>query len=88
MKKPTLISEWKRAHRMFSVQAMALAAAIQGAWPLVPEDLKASLPPNVVQWVSLALLFAGIAGRLVVQPPPKPRTKPAPKPDARGESDA
>lgn len=63
-----LIPNWKRAWRMFSVQAMALAGAIQGAWPLVPEDLKTSLPPTLVHWVSVALLLAGIAGRLVDQP--------------------
>ena len=68
MKKPRLIPNAKRAWRMMSVQAMALAAAIQGAWPAIPPDLKATVPENVVHWVSLALLVAGIAGRLVVQP--------------------
>ena len=66
--KPRLVSNWKKAPRMFSVQAMALAAAIQGAWPLIPDDLKAALPPTVVHWVSVALLVAGIAGRLIQQP--------------------
>lgn len=67
---------WKTAHRMFSVQAMALAAAIQGTWPLVPEDLKSSLPPTLVHWVSVALLVAGIAGRLVDQGHDKPKDTP------------
>lgn len=62
-----LIDNWNKAHRMLSVQAMALAAAIQGAWPSIPEDLKASIPPGVVHWVSLGLLVAGIVGRLVQQ---------------------
>lgn len=62
-----LIDNWKRAHRMLSVQAMGLAAAIQGAWPAIPEDLKASIPPAMVHWVSVALLAAGIAGRMVQQ---------------------
>ncbi len=64
-----LIDEWKSAHRMFSVQAMALAAAIQGVWPSIPDDLKASIPPSVVHYISLALLVAGIVGRLVQQKP-------------------
>ena len=63
-----LIPNWRRSWRMFSVQAMALAAAIQGAWPLMPDDLKATLPPMLVHWVSIALLAAGIVGRLVDQP--------------------
>ncbi len=63
-----LIDNWKRAHRMLSVQAMTLAAAIQGVWPTIPEDLKSALPAHLVHWVSIGLLFAGIAGRLVDQP--------------------
>lgn len=65
--KPRLIPQWRRAHRMFSVQAMVLASAIQGAWALMPDDLKAALPPQLVPIVSVALLLAGVAGRLVVQ---------------------
>lgn len=68
MRKPRLIPQWRRAWRMFSIQAMTLAAAIQGAWPTIPDDMKATLPPTLVHWVSLALLVAGIAGRLVDQP--------------------
>lgn len=56
-----------RLHRTFSVQAMALAAAIQGAWPAIPDDLKATLPHNLVHYVSIALLVAGIFGRMVDQ---------------------
>ena len=67
-----LIDNWTRAWRMLSVQAMALAAAVQGAWPLLPPDLRDALPPNVVNWVSLVLLVAGIVGRLVQQPAVQP----------------
>lgn len=56
-----------RLHRAFSVQAMTMAAAIQGAWPAVPEDLKVALPHNLVHWVSIVLLVAGIIGRMVDQ---------------------
>jgi hypothetical protein len=62
-----LVDNWHRMHRAFSVQAMALAAAIQGVWPTIPDDLKAALPSNIVHWASIALLFAGIAGRLIDQ---------------------
>jgi hypothetical protein len=62
-----LVDNWKRMHRAFSVQAMAAAAAIQGAWPTIPDDLKAALPHGIVHWVSIALLVAGIVGRLVDQ---------------------
>ena len=67
-----LIENWNKAHRMLSVQAMAVAAAIQGVWPSIPDDLKAHLPPTLVHWVSLVLLVCGIVGRLVDQEATKP----------------
>lgn len=63
-----LIPNWRRAWRMLSVQAMTLAAAIQGAWPAIPAEMRATLPQDLVHWVSVLLLLAGIVGRLVVQP--------------------
>lgn len=68
-----LIDEWKKAYRMLSVQAMGLALAVQGAWPTMPEDLKARLPSHLVYWVSALLLVAGIVGRLVRQDALKPK---------------
>ena len=53
---------------MLSVQAMALAGAVQGAWIFIPTDMRDSIPANVVQGVTLALLVLGVAGRLVDQP--------------------
>lgn len=68
-----LIPEWKKAWRMFSVQAMTLATAMQTAWIAIPEDLKVRIPESYVNGVSIALLVAGILGRMVqqdsVQPP-------------------
>jgi len=49
---------------------MALAAAIQGAWMFIPEDMKTTIPPNLVQAVTVGLLALGIAGRLVKQGAP------------------
>jgi hypothetical protein len=63
-----LIENAGQWYKMFSVQFMALAAALQAAWPMIPENIKASFPPSVVHWVSVALLVAGIFGRLVQQP--------------------
>jgi hypothetical protein len=62
-----LIHNWRQCWRMVSVQAMTLAGAIQGSWLFIPEDMKASIPSTVVQWVTLALLGLGVAGRLVQQ---------------------
>lgn len=67
IKKPTLVDDAKRCWRWLSVQAMAVAGAIQGAWLVMPDDLKSRIPEGLVQWVSLALLVLGIAGRVVKQ---------------------
>ena len=63
-----LIPEARRAWRMFSVQAQAVAIAVLGAWQAVPDDLKAKLPPSLVYWVAIGLMVLGIVGRLVHQP--------------------
>lgn len=67
-----LIANWRKAYRMLSIQAMAFATAIQGAWMFLPDDMKTTLPPSVVQWVTMGLMAFGIVGRLVDQPKVKP----------------
>ena len=62
-----LVEDAKQAWRWFSVQAMTLAAAVQGAWVFVPDDMRATLPPGAVQWLTIGLLVMGVAGRLVDQ---------------------
>lgn len=63
-----LIANWRKSWRMLSMQAMAGATAIQGAWVGLPEDMKTSIPPTVVHWLTMGLLAFGIFGRLVDQP--------------------
>lgn len=63
-----LIPQWKRCLRMFSVQAMVLAGAIQGAWVAIPDDLKASISDDWMRYITIALMVAGVIGRLVAQP--------------------
>ena len=62
-----LVSDWRECWRWFSTQAMALAGAIQGAWVLLPDDMKASIAPSIVSGITLTLLVFGIVGRLVDQ---------------------
>ena len=69
IKKPSLIPDWRKAWRWFSVQAMVLAGAINGTWAVIPDDMKTSLPAGAVQWLTIALLTLGVAGRLVDQTP-------------------
>ncbi len=69
LKRPSLIPDWQRAWRWFSVQAMVLAGAINGTWAVIPDDMKASIPAGFVQWLTIALLVFGVAGRLIDQTP-------------------
>lgn len=62
------IANWKKAWRMLSIQAMTLAGAVQGAWMFIPDEMRSSIPANVVQVVTIALLVLGVVGRLVDQP--------------------
>lgn len=62
-----LIDEAGKAWRMFSVQAMLVAGALEAAWLAMPPDLVARVPDNVRSGVTIALLAFGVAGRLVKQ---------------------
>lgn len=62
-----LIPEWRKALRMFSVQAMLVAGAIQGAWVALPAEMQATIPDDWLRGVTVALMVLGVAGRLVVQ---------------------
>lgn len=62
-----LISNWKKCWRMFSVQAMTIAAAIQGAWVYTPDDMRATIPSEWVQLATITLLVLGVIGRLFTQ---------------------
>ena len=60
-----LVENWRGAWRWFSLQAMALTAAIQAAWAAMPDELRAHFPTRMVTAVSVGLLLLGIGGRLV-----------------------
>ena len=62
-----LIPNWRQAWRMFSVQAMTLAGAMQAAWLAMPADLKSRVPDGLVDGLTVAILALGIVGRLVDQ---------------------
>lgn len=67
MKKPKLVSDWKRAWRWFSVQAMIVSTAILSTWAVLPADMKAKLPDELGLYAAIATLVLGVAGRLVDQ---------------------
>lgn len=73
-----LIEDAKRCWRMLSMQAMAAAVALQGAWAAAPDDMKATIPHQWVSWATMALLALGMLGRLVKQLPDEPKQEDKP----------
>ena len=65
--KHSLRDDWRNAWRFISMRAIAFAAGIQGTWAALPDDMKASIPHNIVSWVTLACLFLGAYGVMVKQ---------------------
>lgn len=65
------IDEARHFWRMFSVQAMTAAGAIQGAWMYVPDDMKTTLGHRLVSGLTIVLLALGVIGRLVKQDLPQ-----------------
>lgn len=65
-----LVDDWKDAWKWISVNCMIIATAIQGAWMYIPDDMRTAIPSGIVNIVTLILLAAGIAGRLVKQGTP------------------
>lgn len=62
-----LVSNWKKAWRWFSMQAMVIAGAVQGTWIALPDDLRSSVPIEWVSSATLGLMVLGAVGRLVSQ---------------------
>lgn len=62
-----LVKNAGQSFRWFSVQAMAVAGALQGAWLALPAELKLRVPAEWVDAITIAILVLGVIGRLVDQ---------------------
>ncbi len=65
-----LKTDWRSAWRWYSMQAMALATALIGAWAALPDEWRQSVPEGLVQGITLVTLALGMVGRLLTQDPP------------------
>lgn len=65
-----LVDDWKNAWKWISMNCMVIAAALQGAWIYIPEDLRDNVPPDVINLLTVSLLAMGVLGRLVKQEKP------------------
>lgn len=65
--KINLVDDWRNAWKWISVRSMVVAAAIQGTWIFIPEDMRDAIPHGIVSGLTIGLLALGIAGRLIKQ---------------------
>jgi hypothetical protein len=62
-----LIPNWREGWRMFSVQIPTLNVAFLATWAALPVKFQDALPLPWVIGIAVALIVAGIFGRLVHQ---------------------
>ena len=63
-----LISEWKKIYKYISVQIPALNVAFLGTWAILPQKFQDAFPIPWVIVIAIALLVAGVFGRIIAQP--------------------
>lgn len=64
----TLIPNWRKAWRMFSVNIPSVNAAVIATWASLPSRFQDAYPVRWLLVTVVVLLVLGIAGRLVKQP--------------------
>ena len=62
-----LIPNWKRAHRMLSVQLTTLNAGVVGGWQMLPPEWKAAIPQSLMVKAAVVLFVLTIVSRLIDQ---------------------
>ena len=60
-----LVQNWRDGWKWISTNSMLTAAAIQGAWLQMPEDMKSGIDPSIVNAVTIAVLVLGVVGRML-----------------------
>lgn len=65
-----LVEDARHCWKWLSMWCMTLAGTIQGAWAYIPDDMKTSIPPGIIQGLTVGLLVLGMAGRVIKQKKP------------------
>ena len=70
-----LVPDWKSCWRWFSVQLMAVSAAIQATMLALPPSLASYVPEDTMRVLALMFVVGAVGGRLVHQddPPVTPK---------------
>lgn len=73
-----LIEGWRKWYKLWSVRLVAIGTVLAGwflaapdaaiqIWLMLPDDMKAHLPPDVVKYIPIVILGAGTLARVVKQ---------------------
>lgn len=62
-----LVEDWRKAYKWFSVHVMAWGAVVLAAYLEAPAELKAAVPPELLNKISIAMLILGVVVRLLKQ---------------------
>jgi hypothetical protein len=65
---PSLVPDWKRAHRWFTVRLAVLVALLSGVSASLPA-IAAEIPPKLYHWIVFGLAIAIGFGRVIAQTP-------------------
>lgn len=63
-----LIPNWRKAHKMASIQIASFGATVTLAWNALPESLRDHLPPWLATTAACGVFTAVILARLIYQP--------------------
>nr|UVX85381.1 MAG: hypothetical protein [Bacteriophage sp.] len=77
-KKVQLVSEWKQAHKLWSMRLAAIGATLTSiliaspdaalyAWNLLPSDLKAYIPEKYTPLIGVGIFILSMFARLIKQ---------------------
>jgi hypothetical protein len=64
--KKLFIDDWRRAHKLLTVQAAALLAAASAAWDYVP-TVRDYLDPAWLKWFALAMIVLRVINQTAVK---------------------
>lgn len=62
-----LIPHWKKAWKLFSMQAMALSSTMLATYTALHDKLQDALPVELVVSVAVGILILGMVGRITSQ---------------------
>ena len=62
-----IVENWRSLWRAFSVQAMGLSSSVLITWGLLPDDMRAAIPADVIAIAAGGTLVLGVIGRFIKQ---------------------